>query len=76
VQIGTQFSATLGPGQGHTWFTWGHTWFTWGWPTDWFVIWSVRPTSDGGQVMLDSVDIELANQGFTMKMVTGIQAAG
>ena len=71
VQIGTQFSATLGPGQGHSWFTWG-------WPTNWFVVWSVRPTSDGGQVMLDSVDIELANQGFTYTLTitnTGSQPA-
>jgi len=58
VQIGTQFSATLGPGQGHSWFTWG-------WPTNWFVIWSIRPVTNGGQVMLDSVDVQLAPPGYT-----------
>jgi hypothetical protein len=58
VNIVTQFTATIGAGQGHTWFTWG-------WPRNWFVVWSIRPLTNGGQVILDSVDVELAPPGFT-----------
>ena len=62
-------SATLGPGQGQSWFTWG-------WPTNWFVVWSVRPLTDGGQVVLDSVDVQLGPPGFTYTLTitnTGTQ---
>jgi hypothetical protein len=71
VQTATQFTATLNPGQGHSWFTWG-------WPTNWFVVWSVRPLTDGGQVMLDSVDVELGPPGYTYTLTitnTGPQPA-
>jgi hypothetical protein len=71
VQINTQFTATIGAGQGHSWFTWG-------WPTNWFVVWSVRPLTDGGQVMLDNVDVQLGPPGFTYTLTitnTGSQPA-
>jgi hypothetical protein len=58
VNISTQFTATLAPGQSGSWFTWG-------WPTNWFVMWSVRPLTNGGQVMLDTLDVELGPPGFT-----------
>jgi hypothetical protein len=71
VNINTQFTATIGPGQGHTWFTWG-------WPQNWFVVWSVRPLTNGAQVRLDSVDVELGPPGFTYSLTitnTGSQPA-
>ena len=58
VNINTQFTATLAPGQTGSWFTWG-------WPTNWFVVWSIRPLTNGGQVTLDTLDVELAPPGFT-----------
>lgn len=58
VNINTQFVGTLSPGQSQTWFTWG-------WPQNWFVVWSVRPTSDGGEFSLDVLDVELEPTGIT-----------
>ena len=71
VNINTQFTATLGPGQGGSWFTWG-------WPQNWFVVWSVRPLTNGAQVRLDSVDVQLGPPGFTYSLTvtnTGSQPA-
>jgi hypothetical protein len=58
VNINTQFVGTLSPGQSQTWFTWG-------WPQSWFVVWSVRPTTDGGEFSLDVLDVELEPSGIT-----------
>jgi len=40
---GTQWTATINPGQTQLWFTYG-------WPVDWFVTWSLRPTTPGGKI--------------------------
>jgi photosystem II stability/assembly factor-like uncharacterized protein len=58
VNINTQFVGTLSPGQGQNYFTWG-------WPQNWFVVWSVRPTTDGGEFSLDVLDVELEPSGIT-----------
>jgi hypothetical protein len=58
VNINTQFVGTLSPGQSQNYFTWG-------WPQSWFVIWSVRPTTDGGEFSLDVLDVELEPTGIT-----------
>lgn len=55
--VGTQFTANLNPGQTQTWFTWG-------WSPDWFVTWSVRPTTVNGRIRWN-VDIERGAQGLT-----------
>jgi hypothetical protein len=57
VNINTQFVGTLSPGQSQTWFTWG-------WPQSWFVVWSIRPTTDGGEFSLDVLDVELEPTGI------------
>lgn len=41
--VGTQWTATINPGQTQLWFTYG-------WPVDWFVTWSLRPTTAGGKI--------------------------
>jgi hypothetical protein len=58
VNINTQFVGTLSPGQSQTYFTWG-------WPQNWFVQWSIRPTTDGGEFSLDVLDVELEPSGIT-----------
>jgi hypothetical protein len=58
VNINTQFVGTLSSGQSGTWFTWG-------WPQSWFVVWSIRPTTDGGEFSLDVLDVELEPTGIT-----------
>lgn len=71
VNIETQFTGTLAPGQTQTWFTWG-------WPQNWFVVWSVRPTTDQGEVSLDRLDVELESTGITYHLTianTGSQPA-
>jgi hypothetical protein len=55
--VGTQFTGTLNPGQTHTWFTWG-------WSPDWFVNWSLRPTTNGGRIRWN-LDVERAANGLT-----------
>jgi hypothetical protein len=55
--VGTQFTGTLNPGQTHTWFTWG-------WSPEWFVDWSLRPTTNGGRIRW-SLDVERAANGLT-----------
>jgi hypothetical protein len=52
--------------------------FTWGWPQNWFVVWSVRPLTNGAQVRPDSVDVQLGTPGFTYSLTvtnTGTQTA-
>jgi photosystem II stability/assembly factor-like uncharacterized protein len=71
VNIDTQFTGTLAPGETQYWFTWG-------WPQNWFVDWSIRPTTNQGFVSLDSVDVELEPSGFTYHLTisnTGSQPA-
>lgn len=71
VNIVTQFTATLSPGETHSWFTWG-------WPQNWFVVWSVRPITDQGEVSLDTLDVELEPSGITYHLTitnTGSQPA-
>ena len=58
VGIGTQFTASLAPGQTQTWFTWG-------WDPNYLLIWSIRPTSQPAQFRLDKVWLEYGNVGVT-----------
>ena len=58
VGIGTQFTASLASGQTQTWFTWG-------WDPNYLIIWSMRPTTQPGQVRLDDVSMEYTNLGIT-----------
>jgi hypothetical protein len=51
--VNTQWTGTINPGQTQNWFT--HSW-----PLDWFVTWSIRPTSPGGKIKWE-VAIERAN---------------
>jgi hypothetical protein len=53
--VHTQFTGSLNAGQTQSWFTYN-------WPTDWFVAWSLRPTTSGGKVKWD-VAIERAGNG-------------
>lgn len=50
--VRTQFVGTIARGQTRSWFTFN-------WPTDWFVVWSLRPTTSGGKIRWD-VAIERA----------------
>lgn len=66
--VGTQFTASLNPGQTGTWFTWG-------WSPDWFVNWSLRPTTNGGRIRW-SVETERAASGLTYHLsVTNVGGA-
>jgi len=56
--VGTQFTASLSPGQTQTWFTYA-------WDPNYLVIWSIRPTTLAAQVRLDEVSIEYGELGFT-----------
>lgn len=55
--VNTQFVGSLNPGQTQSWFTFN-------WPVDWFVNWSLRPTTNGGKIKWD-VAIERAGSTFT-----------
>jgi hypothetical protein len=58
VGIGTQFFASLAPGQTQTWFTYG-------WDINYFLIWSIRPTNSPAQVRLERVQIAYGATGNT-----------
>ncbi len=53
--VGTQWTSNINPGQTQNWFTYN-------WPNDWFVVWSIRPTTPGGKIT-GEVSIERANNG-------------
>lgn len=56
--VGTQFTGTISPGQVRNWFTYN-------WSTDFFVVWSLRPTTPTGKITWE-VSIERAgNNTFT-----------
>ncbi len=55
--VNTQFVGTLNAGQTARWFTFG-------WPTNWFVQWSLCPTTVSGKIQW-SVEIERAGGSFT-----------
>jgi hypothetical protein len=59
--IGTQFTASLNPGQTLTWFTWG-------WDPNYLVIWSVRPINSPAQVRLERVQISYGEFGATYNL--------
>jgi hypothetical protein len=55
---GTQWTATINPGQVQNWFTFN-------WDPTWFMVWSARPTTPGGKLKTE-VEIERAgNNTFT-----------
>ena len=56
--VNTQFVGSLNPGQTVSWFTFGY-------PIDWFVVWSLRPTTDGGKIKWDVAIERAANNTFT-----------
>lgn len=56
--VNTQFVGTLDPGQTRSWFTFN-------WPSDWFVVWSLRPTANGGRIRWDVAIERVANGTFT-----------
>lgn len=56
--VGTQWTARINPGQTQNWFTYA-------WPADWFVVWSLRPTTPGGKIKWDVAIERAANNTFT-----------
>ena len=56
--VNTQFVGSLNPGQTQSWFTFN-------WPTDWFVVWSLRPTTNGGKIKWDVAIERAANNTLT-----------
>ena len=56
--VNTQFVGTLNAGQTQTWFTFN-------WPVDWFVNWSLRPTTNGGKIKWEVAIERAANNTFT-----------
>lgn len=56
--VGTQFTGHLNVGQSQRWFTYA-------WPQDWFVQWSLRPTTAGGKVKFNLTVERGANNTFT-----------
>lgn len=56
--VNTQFVGSLNTGQTQSWFTFS-------WPTDWFVVWSLRPTTNGGKIKWDVAIERAANNTFT-----------
>jgi hypothetical protein len=56
--VNTQFTGSLNAGQTATWFTFN-------WPTSWFVVWSLRPTTAGGKIRWDVAIERAANNTFT-----------
>lgn len=55
---GTQWTATINPGQTQNWFT--HSWS----PT-WLINWSIRPTTPGGKIKSELAIERAANNTFT-----------
>ena len=58
MTTGVQFRGTVQPNQTHSWFTFG-------WPIEWFVVWSLRPTTNGGKIKWDVAIERAANNTFT-----------
>ncbi|MEH2064238.1 MAG: hypothetical protein V7K50_18560 [Nostoc sp.] len=58
MAVATQFTGTLNPGETNSWFTFG-------WPLNWFMDWSVRPTSLNGKVEIVSLEVENSGSAFT-----------
>ncbi len=56
--VNTQFVGSLNAGQTQTWFTFN-------WPSDWFVNWSLRPTTSGGKIKWDVAIERAPNNTFT-----------
>ena len=56
--VNTQFVGSLNTSQTQSWFTFN-------WPTDWFVVWSLRPTTNGGKIKWDVAIERAANNTFT-----------
>ena len=56
--VGTQWTATINPGEAQNWFT--HSW-----PIDWLVVWSLRPTTAGGKIKWEVSIERAANNTFT-----------
>jgi hypothetical protein len=67
--VTTQFTASLNAGQTGTWFT--HSW-----PIDWFVVWSLRPTTNGGKIKWDVAVERAANNTFTYHLTVANVGAG
>jgi len=56
--VNPQFVGSLNPGETRSWFTFGY-------PIDWFVVWSLRPTTNGGKIKWDVAIERAANNTFT-----------
>lgn len=56
--VGTQWTATINPGQTQNWFTFG-------WPADFLVTWSIRPTTPSGKIKSEVAIERGANNTFT-----------
>jgi len=56
--VGTQWTATINPGQTQNWFT--HSW-----SPEWFVNWAIRPTTAGGRIKSEVSIERAANNTFT-----------
>lgn len=56
--VRTQFTGQLNPGQTKSWFTFN-------WPTNWFVVWSLQPTTGGGKITWDVAIERAPNNTFT-----------
>lgn len=56
--VGTQWTATINPGQTQNWFTFN-------WSPDWLVNWSIRPTTPGGKLKSEVAIERAANNTFT-----------
>ncbi len=56
--VNKQFEGSLNQGQTQTWFTFN-------WPASWLVVWSLRPTTDGGKIKWDVAIERASNNTFT-----------
>lgn len=56
--VGTQWTGTINPGQTQNWFTFN-------WSPDWFMNWSIRPTTTGGKIKSEVAIERAANNTFT-----------
>ncbi|HEX4947629.1 MAG TPA: hypothetical protein VFZ34_13245 [Blastocatellia bacterium] len=56
--VGTQWTATINPGETQNWFTFN-------WSPDWFINWSIRPTTPGGKLKWEVSIERAANNTFT-----------
>lgn len=56
--VGTQWTATINPGQTQNWFTFG-------WPAEFLVTWSIRPTTPSGKIKSEVAIERGANNTFT-----------